>query len=497
MATVAQREQTLKTKAYKYKTRIKDAQVRFVRDLMNEPLDVPGVGTIFIQLSQSYSYLHAEPTIQVLDSFEKRLADGFNNNNILKTDAHGDFVDFNYDLDYHTHVTIRTREDVRRILDAWTIKRGNLETRTHLWGESYKNRIDKIEGVIPVTNSQGQPITGIASLVERERINTELNNEMIYDNAKTNMLATIIPSGLSDDVLEASQQVLEWLISIAQQKSNWVVNGIDEVYTPSQSATHEQENALKTIEVERQKGVRAIQRATTKTAIQTAYDTAKAAIDNVTVANAPIWKLDNGSTIPLTDGRHVIPYTEVGGSVTYRADNSVIDEEDAVNQGKVGIDKTNMPTPLRFTYQSASGSIASSYGVTVMYGGTKHPPNGDYDIELTARNACGPSLLKLRFVVPNFQPSFLRPSLPDKTLRVPTLGSADEIIQFDEATGGNGKLTYSILPILGVEGRNTYPRSREQYIRAGSPKAKETHTLTATDEDGDTATQTVAVTITR
>ena len=124
---------------------------------------------------------------------------------------------------------------------------------------------------------------------------------------------------------------------------------------------------------------------------------------------------------------------------------------------------------------------------------------GNYDVEITARNACGPSVLRVRFVVPNFQPSFPRPSLPDETLRVPTLGSADEIIQFDEATGGNGKITYSILPLLPYEfsSNYTHPRTRSQRIRAGSPMAKETHTITATDEDGETATQTVAVTIVR
>ena len=72
-----------------------------------------------------------------------------------------------------------------------------------------------------------------------------------------------------------------------------------------------------------------------------------------------------------------VRYTEAGGSVIYRADNSVIDEEDAVSMGNVGIDRINMPDPLRFTYQPASGKIAASYGVTMTYGGTKHPPMGN------------------------------------------------------------------------------------------------------------------------
>lgn len=497
MATIAQRESVLKNSINTYRIIIKIRKDEVIKKVMNQPLDVSGLGVVYIEQSDNHSTDHANATMQVLDTFENQLSDGFNDNNILKINAHSDIINYLELTDYYTHVTIKTRKDIRRVLDAWKTKRANLETQTYIWSENYKEQLEKIEGVIPVTNSHGQPLTGIPNIVERERIKTELDNDLIYENAEANILATVIPTGLSDNVLEASQQAMEWLVSAAERKSNWVVNAIEENYMPSQSATPDQENALKTIEVERQKGVRAIQRATAKNAIQTAYDTAKAAIDNVTVTNAPIWKLDNGSTIPLTDGRHVIPYTEAGGSVTYRADNRVIDEEDSTEISNVSVDKNNAPEPLRFTYQPASGTIAASYGVTMTYGGTKHPPMGNYDVEITARNASGPALLKIRFVVPDFQPSFLKTSLSDKTLTLSRWGRVNEIIQFDEATGGNGQITYSISPILGNQGSNTHPRTREQRITSNIPKPKEMHTITATDEDGDTATQTVAVTIVR
>ena len=496
MATVGQREAVLKRDAQRYKGKIREARESVIQSFMNEPLDVPGLGSVYLHLSNDHRTIHADSTIQILDNFENQLADGFNNNNVLKIDAHSDIISYYHFADYYTHLNIKTRESIQRILKTWKIKRSNIETQSYIWGESYKERIDKIDGVIPVTNSEGKTLTGIPSLVERERIKAELDNEMIQQNARGDILAVVIPSGLSDDRIEASQQAIEWLITIAQQKSNWLINAIDEVYAPGQLANHEQENALKTIEVERQKGVLAIQRATTKTTIQTAYDTAKTAINNVSVVNAPVWKMDTGATIPLTDGFHVIPYTEVGGSVTYRADNLVIDEEDSVGMGDVAIDKINVTDPLSITYQAASGTIGASYAVTITFGGTKHPPIGNYDVEITARNTYGPSLLKVRFVVPNFQPTFPRPSLPDKNIIFPTeVNIVDEVIQFDEAIGGNGKLTYSISPLVNGSPFYSYPRTREQRIFAGSTRAREIHTITATDEDGDTATQTIAVTI--
>ena len=233
MATVAQRERVLEGNASRYKTQIKQRQEKVILDLMNEPLDVPGIGAVYIYLSESHFDFHAEGVIQLLDNFENRLTERFNNNKVLKIDAHTDVVDYIPSQDYYTHITIKTREDVRRILDAWTIKRGDLETQSYIWGESSKDRIEKIEGVIPVTNSDGQPLTGIPNLVERERISTELNNKLGYQQAKTDIPMIVIPTGLSDSVLEASQQAMEWLVSAALRKSNWVVNPIEENYTPS------------------------------------------------------------------------------------------------------------------------------------------------------------------------------------------------------------------------------------------------------------------------
>ena len=67
------------------------------------------------------------------------------------------------------------------------------------------------------------------------------------------------------------------------------------------------------------------------------------------------------------------------------------------------------------------------------------------------------------------------------------------MIQFDKATGGNGKTTYEITPVINYR---IVQEARTIVMSAGRPTTTTTYTCTATDEDGDTATQTVAITIT-
>ena len=357
----------------------------------------------------------------------------------------------------------------------------------------YKRQvINKIEGTIPVTNSEEEVLTGVAAITERERLRNEHHNE--FRNGTFQLIdSTIIAINAPVNISEAHQQYTEWLITAAKKKSNWVVNTIDEHYVPHNVASTEQENALKSIEVARQKGTRAVHRAETLATARVAYDLAKAEINNTVVANSPIWKLDTGSDITLTNGRYVINYTETEGDNTFRADNLVTDPEDAVEISDVSIDKVKIADPLRFTYKPASGSISSSYAVMVTHGGNTHPPVGNYDVDITARNSSGPSLLKLRYIVPDFQPSFPKPALPAQITRSNRRDPVTKMIQFDKATGGNGKTTYEITPVINYR---IVQEARTIVMSAGRPTTTTTYTCTATDEDGDTATQTVAITIT-
>ena len=494
--TPAQREAGLQSSG----ERVGEHLLRYVNaavsNEMRKPLFVPGVGSIHIEplrIDNDTGYA-ADSSMQSLHSLESRLAEEFNKNRVVHLHSLDDMTGGPYGSNFNKTVEIRTREALGRVLAAWSVKRTNIETKCFLYFKELQVSVDKIIGATPVMNAEGEVLTGVVALTERERILRDVNAKVLDYEAFN---AVSIPTGLSDNVGEACQQACEWLITIAKRKSNWVVNGIIEPYLPPEIASTDQVAALKAIETERQKGARAIQRATRVPVIRAAYNVAKTAIENVVVANAPLWKLDTGSDILLTDGRHVVAYTAAGGNLTFRADNRVVDAEDAVGMGDVSIDRVTVPEPLSMTYQPASGTIATSHGVRVTYGGgTKHPPVGNYDVELTARNERGPSLLKIGFVVPDLQPAFPKPALADKAFRVvgPPTSTAVGLISFDDATGGNGELTYSISP-TNIQGFRFDAVTRDLYVRRQGTLPAQTFTLTATDEDGDTATQTVLVSV--
>ena len=492
--TLEQRETDLQTQAGRLIDSFRHSMALNIGYLMREPLDVPGIGMLFLEplfLDNQTGYT-VDATIQSLHALEDRLSETFNNNHAINFNIKKDNSSLLTNT-YDGKVTIRTREDLRKVLVAWSTKRANLESQYIQYHDDRQETLDQISGTTPVTNSEGRTLTGLESIVERERLLSVIQTQ---SRIRRNFLNTSIPTGLSTNLLEACQQATEWLITVSEKKSNWVVNAIEESYIPSKIATIEQEAALRIIETERQKGIQAINRATTVAAVRAAYNAAKSVIENTIVSNAPIWKLDTGSDIPLTDGRYVLPYTESSTSLTLRADNSVIDAEDAPDAGNVSIDKVKSHEDFTFTYQPASGSIASSFGITITHGGTKHPPVGNYDIDLTARNTSGPSLLKLRYTIPDLQPSFPKAALPYEHLTVPGDGSnLSKTINFDEPTGGNGKLTYNI----SADSQHRYrtdPNNRRFYISTSVPRPRQTFTFTATDEDGDIATQTFTILIT-
>ena len=482
--TPAEREKALTRGVLSHRSNMALIARALFRDRQYIPVAVPDVGHVKLT-----NYNAEMPSLMTLAQ--------------LPTDLpmHGAIVDLvdprrvdTSQKNYKEHVELRTRQQLRAVLEAWAAQRTELETRIHLAMRPIWKKVDQVAGDLPVTGADDVVLTGDAALTERERLSGELSRLKLAD---VNVLleSQSVPSGFSSDPLLANRQALESLLTVAQTKADWVIGGSGERLGISEAANSDQSTALQTIEVERQKGVRAIQRASTSAAIETAYAAAKVAIQNVTVANTPIWKLDDGAALTLTDGRYVVSYTAAVGSQTFRADNPIIDAEDAGSMGDVAIDKLDLPGPLRFNYQAASGTIGTSFAVQVGYGGDRHPRAGNYDIAVTARNACGPSDLKIRFVVPDLQPSFPRASLPDITMRANRVYPVRKVVQFDEAVGGNGDLTYSISPVMSGP-FFPHPLSREISIDAVAPHAPTVITLTATDADGDTATQTVRIHLT-
>ena len=441
--TLQQREINLQTAARRYIIILNHGIVKYITEKLKEPLDVPNIGYINLTAytdrvisDNERSILSLVPTWIYLDEWLKELHD--QNTQEIAIDSF-DFDNIpRQNPDYGTHITIRTRKAMRAILTAWIEKRAELETRTRIYTNSFHERIQQIAGRLPVINSENIVLTGAAQIEERERISTSLRTVITSANIPSGVENVVIPTGFSTDVDEASQQAFEWLSAAAQRKNNWIVNSED--YEIVEPASSDQVSASKSVETERQKGIIAVQRSTTIAGVTSAYNIAKTAIDAVIVNNTPVWKLNTSNTIPLTDGRHVITYATPFTAISYRADNPVIDPEDARHMGEISIDKNISPYFI-FTTHAAEGSIKASYGITISRNSTlPNPKSGNYDIDLTARNNCGPTLFKIRIVVPEYALSFTRSTVPAQTFRSGTVPN----VQFDAATGGNGKITYSM-----------------------------------------------------
>ena len=105
------------------------------------------------------------------------------------------------------------------------------------------------------------------------------------------------------------------------------------------------------------------------------------------------------------------------------------------------------------------------------------------------RNAVGPSECILTVRVADTAPAFPKAAVRARRLTVGTAAS----IGFDKATGGNGALTCAL--DAAPEGMAFDAAARYPLGHAGRGAGGDHLPCTATDEDGDEATQTVSVTV--
>ena len=114
---------------------------------------------------------------------------------------------------------------------------------------------------------------------------------------------------------------------------------------------------------------------------------------------------------------------------------------------------------------------------------------GDHEVVLRVRNAAGPSECILTVRVADTAPAFPKAAVRARRLTVGTAAS----IGFDKAAGGNDALTCAL--DAAPEGMAFDAAARTLSGTPGEAQAATTYTCTATDEDGDEATQTVSVTV--
>ena len=211
---------------------------------------------------------------------------------------------------------------------------------------------------------------------------------------------------LPDDLDRAKGRLIARLATFANRARNRVVDEAGEAQSAFfEAACDEQKRALETISGARQAGNNKIRDAATKEAAETEYQKAVAFIFAIPVDNSPIWI--DGDDDPYIPVRGVVDYPlpqpETGRpTVTLKVRNPHADE---LKGGRKNLSMLGNPTV--FLERSQRGwstffGVADDEGertVTLTWGSQRPLRVGD-TLEIIARNNCGPTAIKLKFVAP-------------------------------------------------------------------------------------------------
>ena len=355
----------------------------------------------------------------------------------------------------------------------------------------------KIAGDDPIYDSQGVQLTGAAAIAERRRLYDEdlCQTYLLRDEGNRNKIKYDSSLDLPDDFLSpdletAKEQMMDRLDIAASRIRRWITDDPNNTGAGAQNSN--MATALQLLEARRSDGRRAIRLASTIQAASVEMNTNKALVEAVGVADAPFWY--EGTT---RLSRKAVTYARPASgrySHVLRADNPAGVAKGNL-LGKVTLDQI-WDLPDGWSVQGAHlGSVdpedaGSALTATVGWGKDENPRSGENVFDITARNICGPSKLTLTITVPSLPPAFARASLGNLVLS----SGVERTIKFDDATGGNGDVAYSMDSM--PDGMTFNPSTRElKGAPSESPRGAIKYTCLATDADGNVAKQTVFISI--
>lgn len=353
------------------------------QQVMANPIYVPDIGTI-----RPYQYrLRAYPTADAVDILGALLGGWV-------TDDQSPWVlpDAN-----DRAVVIRTQAQKKAVLDAWIERKTTISNRAYKWVEEANKLCDTIANITPPVDNDGNVITDQdAALAARNRTYTYLT-ETFLDRATITAYLTnegndtiyAVPTEISD----AKDSFADLVNGAARDVRRWI---LDDVFGTAQAepANSYQATSIQLLETRRQAGLRSVRNTQTIPATRTAGDAAVALVRGVGVEGGPEWHVGafrvtntaaySGGSVNLTfsrpqSGRYTYTMTVRNPQVP------------GVAYGEAVLDPWKAPED--WTVAFTRGTL------TIQWPKTNKPPSGVHTIDLTARNAMGPSRVKVNITV--------------------------------------------------------------------------------------------------
>ena len=288
-------------------------------------------------------------------------------------------------------VTLASPRQRRDLARAWGERAAAVVSHAAAEAASVYEQVDQLEGLIPIHDGEGAPLTGDAAVAARRRLLDVDLRALLGDRdgagfaaAVRARIAAVEPGATSADLDTAREQLLDRLSAAAGRRRAWLLDGADDALGA------EQRTALDLLARRRQAGMRAVRRAATVTAARTAHDAAAARVAGVAVEGAPQWRTSSGGTLTLTDGRLV---GRALVALTVHARNPAGADGGAA-LGAVALD------PVADSLWTVTGQpVDHTHDLSVTIRLAAAAPAGDHDLVVTARNDRGPAALQVRITV--------------------------------------------------------------------------------------------------
>ncbi len=291
-------------------------------------------------------------------------------------------------------IPLHSRAERRELLQAWARRRLDAwSAYGHLRGY-IEDLIERCAGRAPIRDAGGNVLTGNAAIEARRVLHNEefclLVDAGGVEAAWNARLAQADPATASLPLREAIERAEGEIDAAAAARLRYLFDCDDAA--PARTADADQAAALRVVERYRQDGRRAVRACAASAAVAAAALAAAARIEGVSIEHAPAWTSGTGGALPAG----IVPWTvpdrnsahayslrvSRGGERRRALDDVVLDPPDLPAGWTVALGaRSGDAWPVTLTVPAAAAA-------------------GDYDVEMTARDARGPAAIRLRVTVP-------------------------------------------------------------------------------------------------